>query len=301
MKKHTGMLVAFLTPALIFFVLIFVYPIIRTALMSLHKVENVTAAYASWEFVGLDNFKTLIKTQLFQDSMWNIFRIWAIGGIVVMGLALLFAVFLNSGIRFKKFFRAVIYMPNIISAVALATMWQQYVFNTKFGLLTGFFKTIGWETMAKIQWTSPENLFWALLFAYCFGMVGYHMLIFSSGIEKIPQDFYEASTLDGATKPKQFFYITLPLLKGVFKTNITMWSITSAGFFIWSQLFSSVNVSRQVITPMVYMYMQAFGGSMVVTERFYGVASAVGVLLALIVVAIFTITNLLIKDDELEF
>ena len=67
-------------------------------------------------------------------------------------------------------------------------------------------------------------------------MVGYHMLIFSSGLEKIPLEYYAASTIDGANKPQQFRYITLPLLRGVFKTNITMWSITSVGFFVWSQL-----------------------------------------------------------------
>ncbi len=301
MKKSTGLLVAFLTPALVFFVLIFVYPILRTVLMSFFNVENVTAQFNEWEFVGLENFSKLLNTQLFKDSLWNIFRIWSIGGIFVMGLALLFAIFLNSGIRCKKFFRAIIYMPNIISAVALATMWQQYAYHPKFGLFKTFFENIGLSNLAKTQWTGPDNLFYALLFAYCFGMVGYHMLIFSSGIEKIPIEYYEASTLDGANKPQQFLHITFPLLKGVFKTNITMWSITCVGFFVWSQLFSTVTVSRQVVTPVVYMYQQAFGSTMVVTERYFGLASAVGVILSLIVVIIFWITNLLIKDDDLEF
>lgn len=301
MKKNKGMLIAFLTPALLFFILIFVYPIARTFIMSFYNVENVTAQFSEWKFIGIDNYIKLINTQIFRDSLWNLFRIWSIGGILVMSLALLFAVFLNSGIRLKKFYRAVVYMPNIISAVALATMWQQYVYHPKFGLLKTFLADIGLTQLSKIQWTAPENLFYALLFAYCFGMVGYHMLIFSSGIEKIPVEFYEASTIDGATKPKQFIHITLPLLKGVFKTNLTMWSITSVGFFVWSQLFSSVNVSRQVITPMVYMYQQAFGSAMVVTERLFGLAAAVGVILSIIVVVVFTITNLLIKDEELEF
>ena len=73
----------------------------------------------------------------------------------------------------------------------------------------------------------------ALLLAYCFGMVGYHMLIFSSGIERISDEYFEAATLDGANKFNQFRYITLPLLKGVFRTNITMWSVTSVGFCVW--------------------------------------------------------------------
>ena len=62
----------------------------------------------------------------------------------------------------------------------------------------------------------------------------------SSPYSKPSPEYYEAATIDGATKPAQFRYMTLPLLKGVFKTNITMWSVSSVGFFVWSQLFSTV-------------------------------------------------------------
>lgn len=301
MKKSKGMIVAFISPALILFLLIFIYPILRTFIMSFFKVGSVTAPVAEWSLVGLDNYIKLSSTELFRTSMWNLLRIWVFGGLFVMTLALLFAVILNSGIRFKRFFRAVIYMPNIISAVALATMWLQYVYNQKFGLLTTFLKAIGLTALATTQWTDANHMFWALLFAYSFGMVGYHMLIFSSGIEKIPVEYYEASTIDGASKPRQFALITWPLLRGVLKTNITMWSITSVGFFVWSQLFSTVTANNQTITPMVYMYLQTFGTGNVVTERNAGLGAAVGVLMAVCVVVVFLITNLIIRKDDLEF
>ncbi len=301
MKKNKAAIAIFITPALLFFLVIFAYPILRTLVMSFFRVESVTAPLASWAPVGIDNYLKLYNTELFRTSMWNLFRIWAIGGIVVMSLALLFAVVLNSGIRFKKFFRAVIYLPNVISAVALATMWLQYVFNTRYGLLTNFFKWLGWQSLASIQWTAPEYMFYSLLFAYCFGMVGYHMLIFSSGIEKIPQDIYEASTIDGASKPQQFRFVTMPLLRGVIKTNITMWSITSVSFFVWSQLFSTVTASNQTITPMVYMYLQVFGAGNVITERNAGLGAAVGVIMAVCVVAVFLLVNVVIKRDDFEY
>ncbi len=300
MKKSKPMIVLFLTPALLFFALIFIYPIIRTAIMSLFFVDHVTAGIGEWQFVGFENFIKLTGTSLFRTSCWNLFRIWLIGGIVVMALALLFAAILNSGIRGKKFFRAAIYMPNVISAVALATMWLQYVFNNRFGMLTTFFSKIGADKLAAIQWTDADHKFWALLFAYCFGMVGYHMLIFSSGIEKIPKDYFEASIIDGAGRVRQFFRITCPLLKGVARTNITMWTITSVGFFVWSQLFSTVTADTATITPMVYMYLQTFGGGNTITERNAGLGAAVGVMLALVVVLVFMLTNWLIKEDNLE-
>lgn len=300
-KSRNIMIVTFLAPALIMFAMIFVYPIIRTSIMSVFSVSHVTADVSTWQFVGIANYIRLLDSNLFVTSLWNLFRIWLFGGAGVMVISLMFAAILNSGIRFKGFFKAVIYMPNVISAVALATMWQQYVFNNRYGLLVTFFEKIGWEAMAQIQWLSPDVKFVALLIAYCFGMVGYHMLIFSSGIERIPGDLYEASWIDGATKIKQFFRITLPLIKGVFKTNVIMWSITSAGFFIWSQLFSTVTADQQTVTPMVYLYAQTFGTGNQITERDAGLGAAVGVMLAIFVILAFVITNTLLKNDDLEY
>ncbi len=301
MVKNKPMIITFLVPPILIFSLVFIYPIVRTLIMSFFYVENITGSVSLWQFVGLQNYIDLANTQLFRNSLWNLFRIWFIGGIAVMTLALLFAVILNSGIRGKAIFRAIIYMPNVISAVALATMWLQYVYNNRFGLFTTFFSKIGWESAAAIQWTDGDHKFWALLIAYCFGMVGYHMLIFSSGIEKIPKDYYEATYIDGAGKIRQFMYITWPLLKGVTKTNLTMWSITSVGFFVWSQLFSTVTADNQTITPLVYLYLQSFGAGNTITERNAGLGASVGVLLAVFVVAVFILLNKLIKDDHLEY
>lgn len=301
MKKNKGMIIGFLAPAVIMFLIVFLYPIIRTVMMSLFKIEAVTDTIDMWQFVGIQNYGKLFSTDIFRTAMFNIAKIWFIGGVIVMIMSLLFAVILTSGIRGKKIFRAIIYLPNIVSAVALATMWLQYVYSPKFGLLKSFFSMLGLEKLAKTQWTAPGNVFWALLFAYCFGMIGYHMLIWMSGIERISPDFYEASTIDGANKVQQFRYMTLPLLKGVFKTNITMWSVSTAAFFVWSQLFSSVTANKATIVPVQYMYMNIFGAGNAVTERNAGYGAAIGIILCLCVVIIFTVCNALIKDDDLEF
>lgn len=300
MKLKKSTLLIFILPAVLMFSVVFVYPIIRTLMMSFFKIESITDGFTAWKFVGIENYQTLMSTSLFTTSLWNLFRIWALGGIIVMALALLFAVILTSGIKGKKFFRAVIYLPNIVSAVALATIWLQYVYNPKFGLFASFFRTLGLTGMANIQWTAPHMKFWALLIAYCFGMVGYHMLIFLSGIERIDKSFYEAATIDGAKKPQQFLYITLPLIKDVFKTNITIWSVSSVAFFVWSQLFSTVTNDLQTITPMVYMYTQVFGGANTITERNAGLGATVGVVLSFFVVTIFWVVNAVIKEEKIE-
>ena len=194
-------------------------------------------------------------------------------------------------------------MPNIVSAVALATMWLQYVYSPRYGLLKDLFTALHLDNLAKIQFLDNDHKFWALLFAYCFGMVGYHMLIWLSGIERISPEYYEAATIDGATKPAQFRYMTLPLLKGVFKTNITMWSVSSVGVFcmVTAFLHSNCRLHRQ-FTPLWFICIcQIFGGGNTVTERNAGLGAAIGVLLSVCVVIVFTICNRVIKDDDLEF
>lgn len=294
------MIICFLTPALIFFVAAFLYPICRTVVMSFFKVESVSDPVSLWEFVGLSNFMSLAQTKIFQVAMMNMLKIWLIGGIIVLAIALLFAAILTSGIAGKSVYRAIIYIPNIINAVAMSTMWINYVYNKRFGLLHTFFEWIGADTLAKTDYMNGSIKFVSLLIAFCFGSVGYFMLIFMSGIEQIPGDVFEAATIDGAGKIKQFFRITLPLLKRTFKTCLTFWTVSVVGFFVWSQMWSAPIASElSTITPFVYMYNVTFG-TLGNAERDGGLGAAVGVVMALVVLLVFFVMNRLIKDDDLE-
>lgn len=295
------MKIVFLGPAVFAYVAVFLYPTARTALMSLFKVDTITQSVSRWSFAGIDNYLFLFRSELFLRSLRNIGGIWLLGGIGVFLTAVLFAAIITSGIRFKSFFRAVVYLPNVISAVAMGTMWMQYVYSSRYGLLKTVFGALGLKGLSEVQWTSPDLIFYALLIAYCFGMVGYFMLIFAAGIEKIPADYYEAATIDGASKLAQFRSITVPLMKGVIRTNVVLWTISTVGFFVWSMIFSPLNPEPGTVTPMVYMYQMVFGANMVVTERNVGAGAAVGVLLSLMVVLIFVLATLLVRDDELEF
>lgn len=300
-KSRLPMIIIFLFPAVFLYGLIFFYPTVKTIIMSFFKMSSISAKMSEWSFAGLSNYNNLLNSQLFIQSLKNIFFIWLIGGIIIFFFSILFAVILTSGVKLKSFFRSIIYLPNVVSAVAMATMWIHYVYNSKYGLLKSIFSLLHLDELAAMQWTSPNNIFMALVIAYSFGMVGYFMLIFMAGIERIPSDFYEAATIDGANIFQQFFYITLPLLTDVIRTNIVLWTINAIGFFVWSQLFSPLIPETGTITPMVYMYQEVFGGNTVVLERNVGNGAAVGVILTLIIVLSFIITNILFKDKKIEF
>lgn len=93
----------------------------------------------------MSNYAKIFASNSFKIAMKNMMVIWLFAGVFTLALAMLFAVILTSGIRGKKFFRSVIYLPNIISAVALATMWVQYIFNFDYGLLNELAQLLGGE------------------------------------------------------------------------------------------------------------------------------------------------------------
>ena len=297
MKKNKTMIALFIAPTIVCLLLMYLYPIARTVIMSFFHVESVTAAVSEWSFNGLENYTKIFHNASFIASMKNMMVIWLVGGVISLTLAMIMAVILTSGIRGAKFFKAAIYMPNIISAVALATMWIQYIFHFDYGLLNEIVQLFGGE---KVKWLGSDLKFWAMLGAFIFGSVGYYMLIYISGIEGIPADIYEAATLDGANKVNQFTLITLPLMKGIIRTSITFWSINTTTFFLWSKMFSSVNTEGSTIAPVVYLYDTVFGGTGIV-ERDAGAGAAVGVVLTLIIIAVYVIMNKLLKDTDLEY
>ena len=297
MKKNKLMIFLFIMPAVLCLLFMFVYPVTRTVIMSFFRVESLTASADVWSFNGLDNYIKIFNSTGFRQAMKNMVRIWFVGGIITLALSMLMAVVLTSGIRGAKFFKAAIYMPNIVSAVALATMWIQYIFHFDYGLLNEIVQLFGGE---KVKWLGSDLKFWAMLGAFIFGSVGYYMLIYISGIEGIPADIYEAATLDGANKVNQFTLITLPLMKGIIRTSITFWSINTTTFFLWSKMFSSVNTEGSTIAPVVYLYDTVFGGTGIV-ERDAGAGAAVGVVLTLIIIAVYIIMNKLLKEEALEY
>lgn len=302
MKKSKSMILAFALPPTLIFCIASLYPIVRTVLMSFFSVQEISDTVDKWKFNGIGNYIDLLNTPLYRTSWINLSKIFLIGGMATLGISLLLAVILKSGIRGRGFWQAIIYLPNIISGAAMGTVWVQGVFNSSYGILTNLFKALHLDALANIQWLNMENKFWAMLIAFCFCMIGYFMLIWLSGMERISPDYYEAASIDGAGKVRQFFCITLPLLKGILRTNITMWGITVSGFFLWSNVFSPLTPDNATIVPMVYMYNRMFGSeqSSVVT-RDAGASAAIGVMLCIFVVSIFTLVNHLLKKDDLEF
>lgn len=302
-KNERKMIVMFMAPVVLIYLIFFLYPTIRTVHMSFYKVRNLASPVNEWSFVGLKNYMDLTKNPLFVISYKNIMAILFIGGLGVFVLAFLFAVVLQK-MKTKKFFRAAIYLPNVITPVALVVMWTQYVFNSRFGFLKNFFGALGLDSLAAIPWTSPDWAFTSMMVAFCFGSVGYYMVIIMAAMDKIPKDFYECADLEGAGSFTKFFRITLPLMKDILRTAITFWCLGAINFFLWSRVFSSSGLDPKTLSPANLMFNMIFGGSKTqqVAEHInVGMGAAIGVTLCASVILVFVILNVVISKEKYEY
>ncbi len=295
MKIGRKYLSIFLVPYVVLVVLIFLYPVVKTTIMSFCSAEGVLSPVSSWSFTGLGNYLKLFKTSLFTTSMVNFLKLWIFGGAATIFLALIFSIAFTTDLHAKKFFRAIVYLPNVIAAIAVGYMWLLYIYNSKFGFMKSFFTFLHWDSMANFQWLDNEHIFLAMSIAFVYGNVGYYMMMYIAGIEKIPVDYYECAKIEGASVFTQFFKITLPLIKGVFGTSAVLWTTRTMGFFALSQVFSSV----RTYTPMLFTYTTLFGTEVSQQGVNAGLAAASALVMTIIVVVLSSIINRVIKDDDI--
>ncbi len=304
MKTNKKMILVFLAPALLAYMFVSIYPVIHSTILSFFEVSSWSGGAV--KFVGLRNFADLLNNSVFIDSFGRIGIIWVFGGLGVFGSAFLFSALLTSGIKGKSFFRAVIYLPNLIPVVAAAAMWTQYIFSSRFGLFKNVFSSLGLESLANIEWTSHTVIFWAMLIAYIWGGIGFFLLIILAGVERVPVELLEAAKLDGASMLQSFVHITLPLLRDVIRVSVVMWSITVLNLFAFPMTFGQTY--PEVMTPAIYLYQLAFGqagggsgGTGANGVVYVGKAAAAGVILTIIVVLIYGLLELVFKEEKLEY
>ncbi|WP_245249487.1 carbohydrate ABC transporter permease [Vagococcus allomyrinae] len=189
---------------IIYFSIFLVYPIYKAFAGSLHDWNPLIDKY---EFIGLDNFKNVLTSSAFWQSMKNtfVFAFFSVVFRLIIGLGL--AMLLSSKLtRFKTFFQGLFYMPTITPLVAVSFVWM-WMFDPQFGLINKVFNLdINW--LKDSSWALP-----AIIIMTIWKDFGYATVIFLGGIMGLPEEVFEAADIDGATGWQKFVKVTLPLLK----------------------------------------------------------------------------------------
>ncbi|MFD0019718.1 carbohydrate ABC transporter permease [Streptomyces sp. NPDC058382] len=203
-RQRAGMLLV--APALLHATLWIGLPVVASVVLAFTKYDVLTAP----QFVGLDNFRDMLDDAVFRKSIVNtvIYTFFTVP--FGMALGLLMALALHTGLKARGIFRTAIFLPQVTATVAIALVWL-WIYNPGNGLFNTLLSLVGINGPAWLASTS-----WAMPSVILVGIwqgIGMKMLIYLAALQSLPKELYEAASVDGASKVRQFFSITLPLLK----------------------------------------------------------------------------------------
>ncbi|WP_304223481.1 carbohydrate ABC transporter permease [Gracilinema caldarium] len=278
-------IVVFLAPVLVLYAAFFIYPLFFIGFTSLMEWNGISSA----RFVGLENYGRLFSDATFKLGIRNNF-IWAFAsGFIQIPLATLVALILARKVRFWKFLRTLYFLPNVISAVALAMLWKA-IYNPSYGLLNGLLALAG---LGPHNWLGDTATALPAVITQSVLYIGYFMIIILAAITTIPDSLYEAAEIDGASVIQQTFKITIPMITGTLVTSITLAMAYGMRHFEATFLMTGGGPAYATTTMGIQLYnkMDAFR---------YGEASAIGAILILLgTVLIVAIRALLSKNDPM--
>jgi raffinose/stachyose/melibiose transport system permease protein len=206
----------FLAPVLILFALYFVYPLGFVFVTSTLDWNGVNTP----QFVGFQNFLDNFSNRTFQYSIRNNF-IWVGSlGIVQIALAALVAMILARQPRGWRFLRTVYFLPNVISQVAIAMMWMA-LYNAEYGAINQFLEAIGLSNLTH-NWLGEINTALPSILIQQVFYIGYFMIIILASTMSIPESYYQAAQIDGANVWHQEIHITLPMIRPILVTSMTL-------------------------------------------------------------------------------
>ena len=249
MESRTGLLMSL--PYILFFLFFVGFPLVFSFILIFHKWNVITPM----EWIGLRNFARLFQDKLFFKSILNTLKFLIIHIPLQIVVALLLAVLLNQKIKARGFFRAVYFLPVIVSGVVITLLWRQlYAYDS--GMLNTLLSKVG---VSRIPWITHPN--WAMpsiAIMATWKNVGLYVVLFLVGLQGIPRYLYEASEIDGARPYQQFFYITLPALNSTIVLVIILSTIGGFSLFIEPFVMTGGGPVNSTLSAMLYIYNQAF-------------------------------------------
>ncbi len=280
-RRFNRLGVIFASPWIIGFLCFTIVPIS----MSVYYSFTNFSLFSAPKWTGLKNYIDLFNDKYIWKSLWNTFYVTIIGTPVGQIVALMLALLLNQKkIKGMPVFRTIFYLPTLVPVVASAMLFM-WVLNGNYGLLNTLLGYIG---IKGPYWLSDAKYTKIALIIMDTWRCGAGMIIYLAALRSVPQEFYEAASLDGANKVKQFFNITLPYISPTIEFQIVMGMISHFQYFTQAYVFASLTDSsigagggpgNSMLFYCLYLYRKAF-----VTFKM-GYACAMAVILAIIVIA----------------
>ncbi|MGF6823000.1 multiple sugar transport system permease protein [Microbacterium sp. ZKA21] len=218
-RRDTIVKALFVAPAALYIVLFFGYPVVKNLTMSFQDYTTKTFFTGEAPWVGLQNYLTVVSSNLFWPAMTNtaLFTIGSIAGQFMIGLAL--AVFFHHRFPLSGFLRAMLLLPWLLPLIVASATWRS-IMDQDSGILNAFLGSLG---IGAVPWlTSPDVALLSVILVNIWIGIPFNVTILYGGLQDIPEELYEAASLDGATGWKAFWHITLPNLRPVINVVLVL-------------------------------------------------------------------------------
>ena len=277
-RTHGGNML-FMLPTIILFCIVVLIPFFQGIPYSFTNWKSIVSE--TKEFNGLKNYIYLIKNKYFQDSLLVTFKFTILYMISANVMGLLLALAIHRSSWFNNIARTVLFLPFTVSATAGSIVWS-YVFTDVYGTITGLVSPLG----------MPGQIIYGMVVIGAWLDMGYTMLIYIAALQAVPQDYYEAATVDGAGKLRQFFSVTVPNIVPAFTTNVTL--LLAWGLRTFDMPMAVARNAREGQFTAVYVYDSIFSNNKA------GLGQAAAVILTIILVVLTQIVTRSLRRLEVE-
>lgn len=272
---------ALVAPTIIGLIILNIIPIFQTLYLSFFKSGDFGKGNV---FVGLDNYSKMLSDPQVWNSVGNTLKYTIIVVPATVAIAMILAVLLNSKIKGKGVYRTIYFIPMVAAPAAITMVWK-WLYNNQFGLINHILSKFG---LGPVNWIDdPKVALISIAIIGIWSTVGYSMVLLIAGLQEIPKDYYEASSIDGATPVRQFFNVTLPLV------SPTLFFVMVTSIIQAMQVFDVIYMMIDVTSPaydktvsLVYLF---YNNSFKYADKGYG--SAI-VMLLLAIIMIITVLQM---------
>ena len=288
-KKQNVTAYLLLLPLIVLFGLFTVYPFLYGVFISLHQWDG----YGTKRFIGFSNYiRALMDKSLYAAALHNVqYAVGTVSGKLILSFCL--AILMQRNFKGVTFFRAVFFVPVVLSATTVGVIWAR-IYDPVLGLLNTFFTKANLIS-EPIPWLSdPKLAIWSLVIVDLWKWTGYHTVIFLAGLTTIPDELYESASIDGANYFQRLIFITIPQMRGVILMNMTIALMGAFSVFDLVYIMTKGGPYKSTEVILTFMYNQTFEGG----NTNYGYGSTIAMLLFVIILCITLMMNRLMNKEN---
>ena len=278
----------FLAPFLIFYALFLLLPLVLDLVMSLFNTSLVLPGLG--RFAGLGNYRELLGDSRFWQAMWHTILFTLVSTPPLVIIPLFLAIVVNRISRGQWFFRLAFFLPYILPSAVIALIWT-WLYEPGYGLIDGFFHLLG---LGAPGWlSSPSLALYSVVIVTVWWTIGFNFVLYLAGLQEIPREIYEASSIDGASRWRQTWRLTLPMLGRTTTLVVVLQVIASLKIFDQIYLITAGGPNYATRSAIEFIYDTGF------TSQRVGYASAASlVLFAVILVVSFAWLALVQRQER---